>query len=537
MSTPIPPVTTHRTHRHTRSAVLSPPAATSHNPQSPHHFNLQSHGSNSQLAMDQPFQPTTPPRTPRKADNNASTTSGPQMTTSDNLPKPRSKGRGRPKSVTTSPAVPRNARNTPPLTGSQAGISQTSARPIPTPTATAYAGPTFHASPAPSTLPIPSFYSKSVPDSPSMRDLQTRKEETSSNGSDSPTPPSAPVVAAQPREESPLDFFFKADREEKARARSAGSFHDIHPESGPFPPPTNSSQPITNTPLPGTQGRNRNAHFSGGSTSALFAMELDGTNSPGKPIGPAFSTPYNERMNAARSSAAARQSSPQVTQEQPQSKDLSEALKAYLFSPPTQGSPTSRPLESSDLRPSSAGHSFDAMSRNTSISYSGHGSAPILPRQYQNNFSHLNDYGTSRHSPRAGSRSSGLRQEITPTTTPSHTPERAEVSYQAPLSPTRGPRYDLQSNTRNSGGNTTSFTSTSQGSSIPSGGLGSGSLNSDLTGMEDSLRRMLKIDPVVNGGVSGSGIGSMPAASVSVPNYVGSRPPPMNGLHNGVMGS
>jgi hypothetical protein len=54
--------------------------------------------------------------------------------------------------------------------------------------------------------------------------------------------------------------------------------------------------------------------------------------------------------------------------------------------------------------------------------------------------------------------------------------------------------------------------------------------------MEDSLRKILKLDPSGSSEITGQ-IGSMPAASVSVPNYVGGRPPPMNGMHNGVMGS
>ena len=59
--------------------------------------------------------------------------------------------------------------------------------------------------------------------------------------------------------------------------------------------------------------------------------------------------------------------------------------------------------------------------------------------------------------------------------------------------------------------------------------------HSDVKGMEDSLRRILKLDS--HQGVTGSGLGSMPAAAASVPNYVGGRAPPMNGMHNGVMGS
>jgi hypothetical protein len=58
--------------------------------------------------------------------------------------------------------------------------------------------------------------------------------------------------------------------------------------------------------------------------------------------------------------------------------------------------------------------------------------------------------------------------------------------------------------------------------------------SSDLQGMEDSLRRILKLDSARSSGITG---GSIPAASASVPNYVGGRSPPMNGMHNDVIGS
>ena len=54
--------------------------------------------------------------------------------------------------------------------------------------------------------------------------------------------------------------------------------------------------------------------------------------------------------------------------------------------------------------------------------------------------------------------------------------------------------------------------------------------------MEESLRKILKLDSPGISGVAGQ-LGSVPAASVSVPNYVGGRAPPMSGMHNGVMGS
>lgn len=531
MSSQTPPLPSHRSHRYTRSAALPTPAAASQNPQNPHYFNLQSHGSNLQLGMVQSTQPTTPPRTPQKVDHSSSTQYDSQLQGSDSISKPRSKGKNRLKNGTTSPAASKNDRNTPPLTSMQSGAHATSTRPTSTPTATAYAGPTFHASPAPSALPIPSFYSKSVPDSPSIKGLPMRKEDMSLSGIDSTTPPSAKIAAAaQPQQDSPLDFFFKADREEKARARSAGSFYGSASEPGPFPLPSDSPQNKRNVLSTGNQGRTRSTHFSGGSTSALFAMELDGTSSPGKPYGPAFSTPYNERINVARSSATPSQLSSQKPPEQQQSMERSEALKAYLFSTQTRS-----PLVSCVDDSSAEQSTFDNTSHNATSNFGGQRSAIPISRSH-NSFPYINDAAASRQSPRGGSRSSSLRQEVTPTTTPFTNPDQVGRSYPTPPSPSRPPKQDSQSLSRNSSGNFDSvhsspFTSASQ-TSIPSG-----SRSTDYKEMENSLRRMLKLEPVADTSVQATCISRMPEGTISVPNYGVGQAPPMNGVHNGVIGS
>ena len=88
-----------------------------------------------------------------------------------------------------------------------------------------YAGPTFHASPAPSTLPIPKFFSRPEPPEDKIitsdftsPDDTSSQENSSARGDESP-PLRNPTLAGklQTREPSPLDIFFKADREEKAR--------------------------------------------------------------------------------------------------------------------------------------------------------------------------------------------------------------------------------------------------------------------------------------------------------------------------------
>ena len=62
-----------------------------------------------------------------------------------------------------------------PRPASQPKLSQTPTRKIYTPSQ-AYAGPTFHASPAASALPLPKFLSKSVPEQPKASDLKETTE-------------------------------------------------------------------------------------------------------------------------------------------------------------------------------------------------------------------------------------------------------------------------------------------------------------------------------------------------------------------------
>ncbi|KAK3113121.1 hypothetical protein LTR53_009885, partial [Teratosphaeriaceae sp. CCFEE 6253] len=86
----------------------------------------------------------------------------------------------------------------------------------------AYAGPTFHASPAPSSLPVPKFFSRSVPNI--LGPLQSRMDGDTTPEKQESSPEAAIVNPVVPQEAvlSPLDLFFKADKEEKQRSYSNG---------------------------------------------------------------------------------------------------------------------------------------------------------------------------------------------------------------------------------------------------------------------------------------------------------------------------
>lgn len=199
-----------------------------------------------------------------------------------------------------------------------------------------YAGPTFHASPAPSALPMPSFFSKSVPDS----DLPSMEFDSDSPGLDAdiyttPSKPKAhtPLVGQDP-EPSPLDFLFKAAIEardklqrspEASRAKSSPPYTDPRTSRTLFKPES--------------------------SAGGIFSFELEGSEKQIMPIGPAFATPYKDRMNALRSTNSSSEPTTPLNEEQRRAK--TEALKSLLFNPrPQRPASASRHLHNQPSAPS-----------------------------------------------------------------------------------------------------------------------------------------------------------------------------------------
>jgi hypothetical protein len=123
---------------------------------------------------------------------------------------------------------------------------------------------------------------------------------------------------------------FRAHRQEKERQRS-GSTSSFRPsglvnESPSVQSPFGSGSVPQPATLP--QTARTQARFPGGIDSA----ELDGT--PGRPLGPAFSTPYQERIRAARTNSARSPADLSSHQQRPnfEPEDPTEALKKFLFS-------------------------------------------------------------------------------------------------------------------------------------------------------------------------------------------------------------
>ncbi|KAK5997403.1 hypothetical protein PT974_02759 [Cladobotryum mycophilum] len=185
---------------------------------------------------------------------------------------------------------------------------------------TAFAGATFHASPAPSALPIPSFLSKSSSESPLPRKEIIQEPSPPATDTEVPTPYRPSSVSRN--HESPLDFMFRAHREEKLR--ETASVKKPFNQAGPISPPSNFD--LSNFPSTVPQARRSHVRQS---FHGIDSFELDG--SPGQPMGPAFSTPYQDRIKAARGPRPSPSQDPSRPSPQPVTEDPTEALKRFLF--------------------------------------------------------------------------------------------------------------------------------------------------------------------------------------------------------------
>ncbi|TID16177.1 Mitochondrial import inner membrane translocase subunit [Venturia nashicola] len=173
--------------------------------------------------------------------------------------------------------------------------------------AAAYAGPTWNASPAPSALPMPKFYSKSMPQETSQASLQTRLDQESDESDKTDSPALAetiPAIPTPPRnDDSPLDFLFKKDKEQKAKRQSTGNgvlgSTPTRPSIGSFN--TEPQRSTDWTSIYGTGADKHNRQGSNGSNKEQFMMELDGSTASPQLHRPSPRPVLNDRMSSAPS--------------------------------------------------------------------------------------------------------------------------------------------------------------------------------------------------------------------------------------------
>ena len=178
-----------------------------------------------------------------------------------------------------------------------------------TPIKQAYAGPTFHSSPAPSALPMPSFYSKSMPSVTSTKTSDTVEESQARAVAEANA---GNGTAAKKRESTPLDFLFEAARQARDTPRAES------PASRSANLSALEDSPLNRSPAP----------REGGETD--FPFELDGNGPNANSIGPAFATPYKERMAALRSPSASPSTAASDLDEE-ERRSTTEALKKLLM--------------------------------------------------------------------------------------------------------------------------------------------------------------------------------------------------------------
>ena len=384
-------------------------------------------------------------------------------------------------------------------------LSGTPARNIGTPSQ-AYAGPTFHASPAPSSLPIPKFFSKTL--SPPEEPIQPKEivQRSSSEGS-SVVSENSPIMRnalsgsdAQIREASPLDIFFNADRQEKAK-RQLNAMTGLGNENIGFK--QNASQsaqylPVQSSSQYSFQGLSK--HSAGNSLTSNLPLEMDASR-----------ITETRHPDPPRSNTSPSILTTQAELEQ-QRKAKTIALKKLLMSPPPQRpssasskssrnsqtiqnfspSPSPRPLYPvrSSSNPSAPTRTADSRSGN--INY--HESSSVLPSPHP---SHA--FSGSRSS-KSRPTSSYLRQELLKDTL-------VETS-ELPSTPTptrshnvHNPRSSKNSYNTNWNGNVTpSFESFQSATNVKTD---SSQDNGHTEIMEDALRKMLKINVLGQDSVTG----------------------------------
>lgn len=404
--------------------------------------------------------------------------------------------------------------------------SATPVRPSNTPIQ-AYAGPTFHASPAPSSLPIPRFFSKSVPDVNRKDSLKAMMEEELSEKSSEKSEESPTVMSAQRaserqvREESPLDIFFRADREEKNKRRQDSDYGVTASILGTAPPPA--MEPLEQgqkLPLQGS-ARHHSRQPTDPAVGGLFAMEMAGSASPSNANRQAFPAPNHHNEDIARPGSAPSNFMAASGHDEEQRKAKTLALKNLLLSPPPQR-PTTSPARSSapglgnvtvaspspspvprrpppsraTSGPFAAGPAITPPSTGGHIYH--HASFPFLQQSLA---------ATANGSPRPRPPSSNLRQEVTPSTTPiraglpSHpatpTPSRISNPYVPTTTAQNHHNVHLNGNTKPLASTYASAQPYNKGTTFPTREV------SSVKSMEDDLRRILKIEILGSDGATG----------------------------------
>lgn len=363
--------------------------------------------------------------------------------------------------------------------------SLTPNRPIETPVK-AYAGPTFHASPAASSLPIPKFLSRSVPNVDKTSSLKSLMEQetidTTSESDNSPFLENSQLTQdRQAREDSPLDIFFQADRDAKAKAQ-VGS-----------PAGSNGLRSELQNDV-----RRRSRQPTDSSLGGMFPLEMDGA-APENPD----HTNNNEPVTPAPKTLA----EAEYGDEQRKAQTLE--LKKLLYSPmpqrPTSSSPRSgtlsdglgSPTPKTTPRGGSPGMVPDTTSRDQ------HRHAALLALAQKQ----VSGIGTNNGSATQRPPSSKLRKEMSVPSSPGlQPPELPATPTQSCVQKKSFPTNShIQQQQNGYSSPYSPFSSAFPPPAKPPGGFQStpSRHSKDAKSIEEDLRRILKLDVLGGDGVTG----------------------------------
>ena len=242
----------------------------------------------------------------------------------------------------------------------------------------AYAGPTFHQSPAASALPMPSFLSRSVPNSNPLVTVAAAADGTLDNSQ--AVNQDVAKELEDKRESTPLDWMFDAARQSKTTPNGINSTGRVQ-------------TPNSQSPAP----RREDSEFP-------FAFDVP------EESGSVYSTPLTHRLAASKSPQPVSADIRPMTEEQRRAK--SDALKKALMNspPPTELGPAFN--ENNPFNARSVQHASNPATPTYSTGYG----------QPQNNYFQYGQQWNNNHQQPQRPPSSGLRNVYDP-------------GFRAPLSP------------------------------------------------------------------------------------------------------
>lgn len=428
--------------------------------------------------------PTTPPR-PRSMYDGSSNGQYQGNQSAPDMNQRRKKGRRSQGGISRASGVRRPEPNDAPISASSQQ-TLTPNRPNATPVK-AYAGPTFHSSPAASSLPMPRFPfgSRSVPNVDKTTSLKSMMEQetvdTTSESDNSPFLENSQLTHdRQDRKDSPLDIFFQADRDAKVKAQigSPACSNGLRSESQ-------------------NDFRHHSRQPTDSSLGGMFPLEMDGA-APETPDSANNSEPINSAPKAITEA--------DYRDEQRKAQTLE--LKKLLYSPnlqrPASSSPgsglTSQGLGSPSPKITTRGGSPGLVPDAKSRDQQRHAALLALAQKQ------ITGIGTDNGSAAQRPPSSSLWKEMSiPSSPGSQPPELPATPTQSRVQKTSTPANVHTQQHRN--GHASPYSASSSAFTppvIPPGGFQSTASrrSEDTKFIEDDLRRILKLEVLGGDGVT-----------------------------------